>query len=186
MRDGLVWLIGLFWLAGVAAGFLAWDRYGDVPGAIGAEKASLPASNRWQLLVFLHPRCPCSRTAIDELAEAVSRTPELAVRVLFVRPDGVGDGWEKGANWDAAATVPGVEIVCDSDGAEARRVGAETSGHAVLFNPAGQVVFRGGLTRGRGQGGESRGRRAILDWVQLGQGAASAPVFGCALRNTVE
>jgi hypothetical protein len=111
----------------------------------------------------------------------VSAAPDLSVRVVFVRPAGCPDGWERGGGWELAAGVPGAELACDTTGDEARRFGAETSGHAVLTDPAGAVVFRGGLTPARGRTGESPGRQAVLAWVNSGGGAETAPVFGCPL-----
>ena len=99
---------------------------------------------------------------------------------MFVCPEGSPEDWERGAAWEDAAHIAGVEVVRDPTGAEAHRFGAETSGQAVLTDPTGRVVFRGGLTAGRGRTGASAGRRAVLAWVDSGDGAAAAPVYGCA------
>ncbi|HUR53184.1 MAG TPA: hypothetical protein VMZ71_03580 [Gemmataceae bacterium] len=74
-----------------------------------------------------------------------------------------------------------MEVECDRDGATARKFGAETSGHAVLTDPTGRVVFRGGLTQARGRTGASEGRNAVTVWVSGGVGATVTPVFGCPL-----
>lgn len=185
-RETAVWLAGVVWLFVVAAGFWAWERHDATPGAVGepepAATGSEPGPGRWRLTVFVHPRCPCVRPAFDELAAFAHEAPELTLRVLFALPPGCEPGWERGASWDAAGCVPGAECALDPGGAEARRLGAETSGHAVLTDPAGRVVFRGGLTPARGRAGESQGRRAALDWVRGRPAAPSAPVFGCPLR----
>ena len=107
----------------------------------------------------------------------------MSVRVLIVRPAATADGWEWSELREAAAGIRGVELACDIGGEESHRVGAETSGLAVLTDPDGQVVFRGGLTRARGREGDAPGRRAILDWVGGRTGASEAPVFGCPLFN---
>jgi hypothetical protein len=181
-REAVWWLIGIGWLAGIIGGLSAWERYDTTAGTAGQTQTANEADcGRWQLTVFVHPHCPCARATVGELAELLRLAPALSVRVVFVRPTGVPTGWERGELWDAAARLTGVELICDPDGAEARRVGAETSGHAVLANPAGRPVFRGGLTRARGREGENVGRRAVLDWFQGHAGAAEAPVFGCPL-----
>lgn len=186
-RETAVWLVGAGWLAVIAGGFWAWERYDATPGAARSPQPepaveSEPRSERWRLTVFVHPRCPCSRAALDELAEIAHAAPDLATRVLFVLPPGVEPGWARGESWDEAGRIAGSERVVDSDGAEAVRLGAETSGHAVLTDPAGRAVFRGGLTQARGRAGESPGRRAVLDWVRGCPAAPSAPVFGCPLQ----
>ena len=187
MRDGLVWLFGVIWFGGVTVGLLVWDRYENTPGTLRTETSPLEsAPGGWRLTVFLHPRCPCSRATLGELAEVVEREPGLAIRVVFVRPEDVADGWEKDGLWDEAISIRGIEVACDPDGSEARQAGAETSGHAVLVDPAGRVVFRGGLTRGRGRAGDDFGRRVILNWIQQGSGPVTAPVYGCALFHSVE
>lgn len=182
-REAAIGVLAGAWLAAVAAGLWAWERYDATPGTAGAATAAAnePARGHWQLTLFAHPHCPCSRAAIRELAEIARAEPRLAVRVLFVRPAGAREGWERGDSWAAASAVGGAAVACDADGREARRLGAETSGFAVLADPSGRGVFRGGLTQGRGRAGESAGRRAVLGWVRAGAGASAAPVYGCPL-----
>ncbi len=178
-----VWAVAAGWLAAVGIGFWVWERYDTTPGRAGAatDAAGEPPRDCWRLIVFAHPRCPCTLAALRELADIARAAPELSVCVLFVRPAGARDDWERGDSWDTAALIPGAEVGCDADGTEARRFGAETSGFAVLTNTTGRVVFRGGLTRGRGRTGESAGGRAVLTWLGSRTGAATAPVFGCPL-----
>jgi hypothetical protein len=182
-RDTVVWAIGFVWLVAIASGLWAWERYDSTPGTVQpqADATAETGCGRWQLAVFVHPHCPCARATLDQVAELVRLAPGVAVRVVFVRPPGTPDDWERGQLWNSAEAIPGAKLCCDVGGAEARRFGAETSGHAVLIDPNGRVVFRGGLTRARGRQGESPGHRAVLDWVNGNAGAAEAPVFGCPL-----
>lgn len=187
-RETAVWLAGLGWVAAVAAGFWAWERYETTAGSVGPAPAAADEANPacWRLTVFAHPQCPCTRATLDELAEVLGETPTLAGRVVFVRPPDTPPGWERGASWDAAGRIPGVEVACDPGGTLARRYGAETSGQAVLTDPTGAVVFRGGLTRARGRAGDSPGGRAVREWVAGRVGPAAAPVFGYALLTPTE
>lgn len=181
-REAVFWLIGFVWLSAVAGGLWAWERYDATPGAAAAPAAAgEEAAGRWQLTVFAHPHCPCTRAALDEAAGIASAAPEVRVRVLFVRPPGARGDWEAGESWARAAQIPGAAVALDDGGVLARRSGARTSGQAVLAAPDGRVVFRGGLTAARGRGGENSGRRSILDWVGGRTGAADAPVYGCPL-----
>lgn len=182
-RESTVRIVALGWLATVTVGFWFWERYDTTPGSTGPATATAGerVRDRWQLTVFAHPHCPCTRAALGELAELARAAPQLSVRVLFVRPAGARHGWEHGDSWTAATQIPGTEIAADADGTEARRFGSETSGFAVLADPTGRVVFRGGLTRTRGRTGESPGRRAVLAWIESGTGASTAPVYGCPL-----
>ena len=179
-RESTIWTAGAVWLAAVGGGLWAWERYDATPGPATVTPVEVEPG-RWRLTVFAHPRCPCTRAMLGELGELVRTAPELSVTVLFVRPPGVPDGWERGASWDAATAVPGADVRSDPDGATARRFGAATSGHAVLTDPGGWAVFRGGLSRARGRAGASPGRRAVQEWVGGRTGEEIAPVFGCPL-----
>jgi hypothetical protein len=173
-----VLLAGL-WLGGVAGGFAAWEAYDAKPGQ-QAGGAAPPAGPAWTLTFYAHPHCPCTRAGLAELAELARDAPQLDVTVVFVRPAGAEPGWERSAAWDA---VPGAHVRCDAGGAEAARVGALTSGQAVLTDHTGRVAFRGGLTRGRGRVGESPGRRAVLAILRGEEAPDAAPVYGCPLAD---
>ena len=171
------------WLAAALGGFWLWERYDATPGPQGGSAAATAqaATGGWRLTLFAHPHCPCTRTSLREMTEIPRDAPALSVRVVFVRPAGAPEEWERGDSWEAAGRMPGAEVARDVDGTEAKRLGAKTSGLAVLSDPGGRIVFRGGLTSGRGRGGDSVGRRAVLSWLRTGRGDPTAPVFGCPL-----
>jgi hypothetical protein len=180
-REWRVWVLASCWVVLVLCGFWRWERYDRTAGAAGLGTTQADkAAGRWRLTVFAHPHCPCSRATLRELDALARANPALATRVLFVRPSDSPSGWERGDAWDAATGILGVEVACD-DGAAAGACGAKTSGHAVLTDPTGRAVFRGGLTRARGRAGTSEGRNAVEAWVGGGTGAAVARVFGCPL-----
>ncbi|MBN9518040.1 RedB protein [bacterium] len=181
------WIVGFAaaaWLAGVAAGFAAWDAYDATPDPQAAAGPGEPSVAPWTLTLYAHPHCPCMRAGLAELAELTRALPAgVAVHVAFVRPAGAQPGWERTAGWDAAAAIPGVTVRCDAGGEDAARVGVTASGCAVLADATGRVAFRGGLTRGRGRAGESAARRTILGIVAGELMDGEAPVFGCPLAN---
>ncbi len=73
-------------------------------------------------------------------------------------------------------------MLCDQNAALARRFGAETSGHVILYGPDGKLKFSGGITRSRGDIGDNTGRRALHDLLAERSSAfASNPIFGCPL-----
>jgi hypothetical protein len=104
--------------------------------------------------------------------------------VLFLKPRQSGTDWEDTDLRRSAAAIPSVTVLSDVDGVEARRFGAETSGHTLLFNRDGRLLFSGGITEFRGHAGDNAGERAIESLVN-GQVAArtATSVFGCALAN---
>jgi hypothetical protein len=72
--------------------------------------------------------------------------------------------------------------VTDADGSEARRFGAETSGHTLLFDPNGSLLFSGGITASRGHAGRNAGESAIIAAVNGKRtDRTGTPVFGCSL-----
>ena len=173
--------------AGLAAlaGYQATEGRGSDVSAWPATTALHPAGGGTDTLVLVvHPKCPCSRATLSNLAVLLAHCPpgRIATTVLFVRPAGVPAGWERTDLWDAAAAIPGVTVRTDAGGIEADRFGAVTSGQAILFDAGGRVVFRGGLTPGRGHAGDSGGAAAVLA-VADGRRPddARTPVFGCPI-----
>jgi hypothetical protein len=108
----------------------------------------------------------------------------LSAHVLFLQPPGLADDWTRTDLWESAAAIPGVEIVRDRDGVEARRFDAATSGQVVLYGADGALLFNGGITLARGHSGDNVGRDAIIALVRGSAGSSSeTPVFGCALHD---
>ena len=187
-RDIVAWAIGFVWLAAILSGFWFWERYDSTPGGTGetALAADATSGTRWRLTVFAHPRCPCTRATLREAAGLAATHPELAVRVWIVCPPNSPGNWDRGEVWDLARDIRGAEVACDTDGTEALRLGARTSGHAVLVSPGGKAVFRGGVTLARGRTGENVGLNAVRGWLDGRPGAPTAPVFGCELVTPSE
>jgi hypothetical protein len=184
-RELALWLLGAAWLCGIAGAFAAWESYDATPGAVaGDARSAAPVrpGERWSLVLFAHPHCPCTRAGLAELREILAEAPgPIDVRVLFVRPGGVGEGWERGELWDAAAAIPGLRVECDPEGAEARRAGASVSGHVLAYEPGGRLAFRGGITKARGRAGDNPGRRAVVAALRGSAADREGPVFGCPL-----
>lgn len=136
-----------------------------------------------QLVMFLHPHCPCTRASIVELEEILRRCPSTAAVIVLVKPPGTPSGWEKTAVVRSAENLPRTKLTLDN-GTLAQKFGAETSGHLLLVNADGKVLFSGGITRSRGHVGESEGRRTVLAFLQGDAPAAqTTPVFGCPLLS---
>jgi hypothetical protein len=107
---------------------------------------------------------------------------QATVRVCFFKPAGAADQWAQTGLWRDAAAIPGVQVQTDEDGVEAGRFQVQTSGHVVLYDARGQLLFGGGVTSERGHSGDNPGRTALTEWLG-GAGAASSrvDVFGCSL-----
>ena len=176
------------WLTVTLTGFWGFHAYSNAPGKTGPTPVHAPDESFDQpgkcsrLILLAHPRCPCTWATLAELAVLLEiNRNAIAAEVHFIRPKGKPVGWEQTSLWRTAEAIPGVRVYCDAEGVLARRLGVETSGAVVLYDPEGQVLFSGGITRARGQDGESASRRAILTLVSGKTATRNAPVFGCPL-----
>jgi hypothetical protein len=183
-------VIGSLWLGTAGAGMALLWRYAAAAGEAAAAPAQWPPESRVArsqhlatLLLAVHPHCPCSRATMGELAKLMAQARGLVeARVVFVRPEGVPVGWEKTGLWESAAAIPGVTVMSDEGGAEAKRFGARTSGQALLYDRQGLRVFSGGITAARGHLGDNAGRSSVVALLRGGgTQAARTPVFGCPL-----
>lgn len=188
-RAGVVTaLVVTVWLALVLFAFSALARHAATAGLDAQPLGRWPLASglvrragRPTLVVFVHPRCPCTRATLRTLERIVSRHPAAAeVRVVF--RDGGGARAEAGPLWAMAGRVPGAVRVLDVGHREATRFGAQTSGLVMLFDADGALRFRGGVTASRGHEGESEGGAALDAALARRQGVVSrAAVFGCGL-----
>lgn len=84
--------------------------------------------------------------------------------------------------WRTAAAIPGVTLMHDDDGREARRFGSATSGQTLLYDGDGVLRFSGGITGSRAHAGDNAGRRSLVALLSGGQpDRAATGVFGCPL-----
>ena len=185
-------LLGLAWTVAVAFGLRTILAYESTPGTIGAVPRQWPSTSQIErltdrpaLVMLVHPRCPCTRASVAELAQLMSRMQgKVATYVLFLKPRRSTTEWEDTELQRSVATIPSVTVLPDVDGVEARRFGAETSGHTLLFDLDGRLLFSGGITEFRGHAGDNAGVRAIESLINGGAPARTATsVFGCAFAN---
>ena len=80
-----------------------------------------------------------------------------------------------------------MHVLCDEGGREAVKFAAAASGHALLYDAAGKLLFSGGITFSRGHQGDNAGRDAI-ERLARGErpGYCESPVFGCAIVSDAE
>lgn len=185
-------MLGAVWLAAVVFGMHWLLSYKGTPGGAGRQHVSWPRetrllldSTRPNLVIFAHPRCPCSRATVAELESIISQSEKpFSTQVVFYRPKTETDAWAFTDLYRKAQSLPGVRVLVDREGEEASRFGAETSGHALLFNGSGELLFSGGITGSRGHAGENAGTASVL---QALNGArvfyAKTSVFGCPLGD---
>ena len=143
------------------------------------------ASDRATLVMFVHPRCPCSRASLEELAVLMTHCQNrLNVQIVFFKPRTFTTDWARTDLWESAARMPGVVPRVDSGGDEQQRFRARVSGEVFVYLPSGRLLFHGGITGGRGHVGENAGRTALESFLLRGEAATrTTPVFGCSLET---
>ncbi len=182
------------WLVATVGALGAMSEYASRPGAAAHAPATWPEASRLPrsrtqatLVMVAHSRCACTRASLHELERLMARSGDsMTAFVVFVGPRetlGLLDVR------DTARAIPNVRVF--EDESEARLFGAATSGQVLLYDEAGALVFRGGITPARGHEGISVGGEAVRRFATARSAprpealATDAPaasdVFGCAL-----
>lgn len=181
------------WLLLVGAGLWVVSGYENSAGVAANPPVQFPDDSQIRrtpgqatLVMLAHPHCPCTRASIGELALLMAQSQGLVTaHVLFLKPPDFTNDWEKTDLWDSAATIPGVNVVRDTDGIEAARFHGATSGQTMLYDAGGQLLFHGGITSARGHSGDNPGRSAIVSLLNDGKAEQTkTAVYGCQLFNT--
>jgi len=181
--------IGL-WLCAVGVGLNQLWTYEVSAGTAATPSSEWPGDTQIKrqqgqstLVLLAHPHCPCTRATIGELAILMAHCQgKVSAYVLFYKPAGFPDGWQQTDLWQSAANIPGVTVLTDDGGIEAKRFGGATSGQAMLYDENGKLLFSGGITGSRGHSGDNAGREAIVSLILNGSADHSTTsVFGCDL-----
>lgn len=191
-----LWLaFGVLWVAATGTGLAMLALYANSAGKTQPAPSHWPLGSRIQLsddraslVLFVHPRCPCTRASLGELEKIVAHYgAAMEPWVVFLKPAGAGNNWEQTDLWRTAVAIPGVHVISDVGGAEARRFHAVTSGQTLVYSDRGELLFDGGITYARGHAGDNAGRTAIEMCLSgHAPGYRETPVFGCSLAVTAE
>src|ERR1051325_8825510 len=120
-------LLAIVWLAVCSAGLWALWGYQYTPGQPALRfprrlfgNVIKPSAGAGTLLLFVHPRCPCTRASIDSLALIMTQSRgKIAAYALFFKPVSFAEKWERSDLWEEAAAIPGVTVLKDEGGAQA-------------------------------------------------------------------
>jgi hypothetical protein len=180
----------ILWLSAVVTVMALLIDFSNSPSSSGAPPTHWPVHSqipldpeRSTLVMFVHPRCPCTRASLGELELLLARCQgQVSTHLLFIRPPGTTEDWLKTDLWRMGSSIPGVTLHGHNAAAEAHRFHSETSGHTLLYDRDGRLMFQGGITISRGHSGDNAGRSAIgaLLHHELSN-QIKTPVFGCSL-----
>jgi hypothetical protein len=194
------YFIGAVWLVTVGVGLAVVTNYENAAGKTGQTPSTWPRTAsfardtaRPTLVMFAHPKCPCTRASLGELNRLLARCDNRPVtHIFFLKPHAQSDDWARDDLWRNAAGIPGLVLHEDIDGREAERFGAHTSGHVVLYDASGRLQFTGGITAARGHAGDNSGANRVVALLSGqespvdSQARQTTAVFGCALQETCE
>ncbi|MBK7993174.1 MAG: hypothetical protein IPK14_07025 [Blastocatellia bacterium] len=143
----------------------------------------LLSKDKYTLILFSHPKCPCTRATLEELARLMTQCQSrLKAYALFSKPKNSSLDWEQTDIWETAKLIPDLEVKIDLEGQTAEKFNASTSGQVVVYDPQGKLLFSGGITSARGHAGDNIGRSSIVALVNTGVlPQIITPVFGCTL-----
>ena len=188
----VIFLCAAIWLAATVSGVVYMARYENTPG----EKSDLypavfppdsrikPFSDRATLIFFVHPKCPCTRASLRELARLMSDLDsKLQAYVVLIKPENADANWTETDLRARAEAIPNVRVLIDEGEHETKIFHARTSGLTLLYDREGNLRFDGGITASRGHEGDNAGARAVFDIVTNNAGnRAETFVFGCLLN----
>ena len=184
--------IAFLWFLVVGGGELILLNYDNTPGLSVKAPSEWPSESRINrshaqptLIMFVHPECPCSRASAGELELLMARLQgKIATKVLFYKPASVPQQRKETNLLNQIRNIPGVELIEDLNGVEARRFNIFTSGATILYDAEGHLRFNGGITPWRSHSGDNIGRSAIVSIVSdpsLKAHQTETFVFGCPI-----
>jgi len=181
----------VLWSAAVVAGIQRIWSYESTPGEQLQVPTRWPGSSlvsidgeRATLMMFVHPLCVCTRASLTELREVLATTDRSpAVWIVVLSAQGFGKELEERIA-EIARRVPEATIVSDVEGSVADTFGASTSGHVVVYDREGGLLFSGGITGARGHVGDNAGRRDVITALHDDRDDSHEhPIFGCGLDD---
>lgn len=183
------------WIIAIAAGYFALVNYSTTPKDSAVASRSWPEgvllerdAMRPTLVMFLHPKCPCSTASLRMIEQAEGdRTDALTALFVFTKPADQNESWCHGAAWNMVAEIPLSKRYVDTNGRIASRFGAICSGETYIYGADGRLLFHGGITGSRGHEGDCIGTDAIH---AIARGRLpkhdTSPVYGCQLVLPME
>jgi hypothetical protein len=186
--------VAFAWVALITGGTILLLNFTNRPGLPGNAPARWPGGSKIvlgadypTLIMAVHPRCACTRASLGELAIVLAQVEEqVTANILVPAPAANADVAEIEELKAEIAYTLSSPVIVDLDRSETKRFGLETSGHVLLYNQHGDLLFSGGITPGRGHAGASLGREALVARIRTPNqnstlATLKSPTFGCSL-----
>jgi len=186
----------VLWIASLGLALSLLARHHGAEGNPGATPAAWPsaeprlAPDGLEIMLFVHPRCPCTVRSIDAAASLrhmlEARGVQCGVRTVIRTPAVAGEddeAWRDSPTVGRLARLGPHRRQFDPGGSIADRWGAITSGHVAIFDASGRRLLDGGLNPARAHAEDPAVLRAIADRLTAGLPVAARPVFGCRIPD---
>jgi hypothetical protein len=183
-------LFVVMWAAAVVSGICLFDGYELAAARTGPMTQYWPAASALRtapgvatVIMAIHPKCPCSNLSLSQLQGVLNRRHmRINVHLLVYQPTGYPDDWSMTSVVRRAQRIQGVDVMFDRGGDELKKFQARASGELWFYDGNGKLLFRGGITGGRGHPGKNSGISSLISLADGGApSVAEAPVFGCAI-----
>ena len=190
LKLSLTYVLVAGWGVSVVAGIFVFNTYALKATSTGPMSQSWPAASSLHrepgvstLVMAIHPRCPCSETSLSELQGVLEHQhARINTHLLVYQPKGYPADWVMTGLVRRAQRSQGIDVVFDRGGEELGKFHARVSGELWFYDGNGKLLFRGGITAGRGHAGRNSGLSSLTALIDGGQPIArDAPVFGCAI-----
>ena len=177
------------WGGAIAFGIGVMVRYDSTPGATQAAPDSWPTESAIpkregvrSVVMFLHPKCPCSRATVAELEALMADVKGKAdVSIVLLSP--LNEVWHDTAIARTVRAMPGVSVRQDVSAREATAFRARVSGETFVYAENGSLLFHGGITGARGRPGINPGRQAVLELaLRNSSPVTQTPTYGCSIE----
>lgn len=178
------------WITGLSVGFYGLWSYMGAPGVTGRPPLSWPKvsvlthDERPTLVLFAHPKCPCSRASINELNRIMAKIGnKVNYNIIFYRPPGFSIDEVKSDLWNMVTKLPFSKTIIDHEGKITQTFGAKTSGQVYLYaGGTKDLIFTGGITSSRGHEGDNLGSAAIVSYINESKRIEKKTnIYGCSL-----
>ncbi|QEF96608.1 hypothetical protein Mal15_06360 [Stieleria maiorica] len=196
----LMTFVALFAMS--AIGFVQLTDYSSRPGKSGQAPrrvtdvelcdtslaGTFPSADVPTLLVFYHPKCPCTAATVRVLERLQPRfRPSLRITAVAYCPGDQDDAWIETRTTTALSKLTTSQVVVDHGGRLCKRFGVYVSGQVLLYDGEGRLSFSGGITPYRGHEGDSPSSLDLLKRInEPHDDLGSWPVFGCSMLSDSE
>lgn len=140
------------------------------------------------IVVFYHPHCPCTQAVarcLERLSTVFSGKPVMLAFAFC--PSELPEDWIRTVTTSRLECISRCTVFVDRDAERCKQFGAEVSGHVLVYDREGKLVFSGGVTPFRGHEGDSLASKEFVHQVNGPQGELTHwPVFGCPIVEPSE